>query len=137
MRRLLTSRLIWIYTVCNFRLKSLFESVDMSKLKNGRVHFRNIGMKGLSINVIFVAMKIQISQPTRTLLETFGEYKTELRGEMEIKVKYIDTRGMVHYFENMVSSFCRTCVSVGYLGVQNFRLSACSCVLSSVYLRLP
>ena len=34
----------------------------------------------------FIAMKIQISQPTRVLLETFGTYKTQIRGEMEIKV---------------------------------------------------
>ena len=51
MRRFLTSRLIWIYTVCHsvidFRLKPLCASVDMSKLKDGRVHFRNSGMKRL------------------------------------------------------------------------------------------
>ena len=33
-------------------------------------------------------MKIHISQPTKTLLETFREYETELRGEMEIKVEF-------------------------------------------------
>ena len=27
--------------------ESLFASVDKSKFKNGRVHFRNLGMKGL------------------------------------------------------------------------------------------
>ena len=40
-----------IYTVCNsvfdIWLASLFALVDMSKFKDGRVHFRNSGMKGL------------------------------------------------------------------------------------------
>ena len=54
MRRLITSHLIWIYTVCHsvfdFRMQPLFASVDMSKFKDVRVHSRNSGMKGLSYN---------------------------------------------------------------------------------------
>ena len=46
------NRLFRIYTVCHsvfdFRLKPLFASVNMSKFKDGRVHFRNFGMKGLT-----------------------------------------------------------------------------------------
>ena len=47
-----TSRLIRIYTICQsdfgFRLTPLFASVDKSKFKNGRVHFRSSGTKELS-----------------------------------------------------------------------------------------
>ena len=53
MRWLVTSRLIWIYIVCHsvfdFRLKPLFVSVGKPEFKNGIVHFRNSGMKGLKI----------------------------------------------------------------------------------------
>ena len=46
-----TARLIKIYTVCHsvfdIRLKPLFASVNMSRFKDGRVHFRNLGMQGL------------------------------------------------------------------------------------------
>ena len=53
MRRLVTSRLIGIYTVCHsvfvFYLIPLFAAMDMSKFKDGRVIFRNLGMKGLII----------------------------------------------------------------------------------------
>ena len=38
----------FIYIFVFFRLKPLFASVDKSKLKNRRVHFRTSGMKGLS-----------------------------------------------------------------------------------------
>ena len=34
----------------DFTLKPLFEAVDMSKFKNGRVHFRNSRMKGLNVD---------------------------------------------------------------------------------------
>ena len=34
----------------DFRLKPLFASVDVSKFKDGRVHFRNLGVKGLRKN---------------------------------------------------------------------------------------
>ena len=55
MRRLETSRLIRIYTVCNsgfdFRLKLLFESVGMSKFKNGRIYFKTSGMKWLKYHL--------------------------------------------------------------------------------------
>ena len=48
---LVMSHLIRIYTeyhsVFEFRLKSIFASVDISKFKDGRVHFRKLGMKGL------------------------------------------------------------------------------------------
>ena len=51
MRWLITNSLIRIYTVSDsvldFTLKSLFEAVDMSKFKDGRVHLRNSGVKGL------------------------------------------------------------------------------------------
>ena len=48
MRRLVTSRLIRIYTVCHsvidfFLLKPLFATMDESNFKDGRVHFRNSG----------------------------------------------------------------------------------------------
>ena len=50
MRQILTSRLIKIYIVChsviNFRLKSLFASVGMSKLNGRIVHFRNSEIEG-------------------------------------------------------------------------------------------
>ena len=50
-QRLLMSHLIRSYTVCHsvfdFTLKPLFASVDMSKFKDGRMHFRNSGMKRL------------------------------------------------------------------------------------------
>ena len=46
------SHLIRIYTVCHsvfdFRLKPLFASVDMAKFRDGRVHLKNSGMKGLN-----------------------------------------------------------------------------------------
>ena len=45
------SRLIWIYTVSNsvteLQLKHLFATMDVSKFRDGRVHFRNLGVKGL------------------------------------------------------------------------------------------
>ena len=45
---------LMIHTIClsdfDFRLKPLFVSVDMSNFKDGRVHFRNSGMKGLIVN---------------------------------------------------------------------------------------
>ena len=34
-----------------FTMKPLFEAVDMSKFKDGGVHFRNSGMKGLIIHI--------------------------------------------------------------------------------------
>ena len=47
-----TRRLIRIYIVCHsvfdLRLKPLFTAVDMSEFKDGSVHFRNSGLKGLS-----------------------------------------------------------------------------------------
>ena len=52
MRRVVTRRLIRIYTVCHsvldFGLKPLFASVDKCKFKNRRVYSRNSGMKGLT-----------------------------------------------------------------------------------------
>ena len=45
----------------NFRLKPLFVSVDMSKFKNGRVHFRNSGMKGLHVQTLAVYYSISLS----------------------------------------------------------------------------
>ena len=51
MRRLVSSRLIRICTVCHsvfeISLKPLFALVDKSKFQDGRVHFRNSDMKGL------------------------------------------------------------------------------------------
>ena len=48
---IIMSSFIRIYMVCHstyhFNLKPLFSSVDKSKFKDGRVHFRNSGMKGL------------------------------------------------------------------------------------------
>ena len=52
MRRLIGSRLIWIYTVCHsvwdFWLMSLFTTMDVSKIKDWRIHWRNLGVKGLN-----------------------------------------------------------------------------------------
>ena len=66
MRRLITGRHIRICSVCHsafqFRLKPLFASVKKSKFKNGRVHFRNSGIKGL-INIV----EYIVEQRTRRL----------------------------------------------------------------------
>ena len=47
------SRLIWIYTVCHsvcaFWQRPLFATVGVPKFKDGRAHFRNSGMKGLTV----------------------------------------------------------------------------------------
>ena len=47
------SHLIWIYTVCHsiidFRLKLLFVTMDVSKFRDGKVFFRNSGVKGLNV----------------------------------------------------------------------------------------
>ena len=40
-----------------------------------------------SFKVTFVAMKIQITQATRDLLESFGEFHFQQRGVMQIKGK--------------------------------------------------
>ena len=49
---LVTSRLIRIYTVSNpfidLCLKPLFATMDLSKFRDGSVHFRNSGMKALT-----------------------------------------------------------------------------------------
>ena len=51
------SRLIWIYTVCcsfvEFRLIFLFVTMDVSKFKDGILHCRKLGMKGLNENVLY------------------------------------------------------------------------------------
>ena len=39
-------------------LKPLFEAVDMSKFKDGRVHIRNSGVKGLNKSTLKVPNKI-------------------------------------------------------------------------------
>ena len=56
------SRLIRIYAVCHsvfdFKLKALFASVDMSKVKDGMVHFRNSEMKGLSVQIVMPKMPV-------------------------------------------------------------------------------
>ena len=48
---LITSHLIWIYTVCfsafDFGLNPLFATMDMFKFKDGRVQFLNLRLKGL------------------------------------------------------------------------------------------
>ena len=53
MRRLIMSRLIWIYTVCHsvfyFLLIPLFATMDTSKFKDGRVQFTNTRVKRLSL----------------------------------------------------------------------------------------
>ena len=54
-------RLIRIYTVYqsvfDFELKPLFARMEMSKSKDGRVHFRNTGVKGLKRNVdIYISL---------------------------------------------------------------------------------
>ena len=36
----------------DYTLKPLFEAVDMSKFKDGRVHYRNSGMKGLTLDIL-------------------------------------------------------------------------------------
>ena len=52
MRRLVTSRLIRIYTVChaaiNFVLGPQFATVDMPKFKDLKADFLKSGVKGLS-----------------------------------------------------------------------------------------
>ena len=52
MRRLIMSRLIRIFIVCHavvdISLKPLFATMDVSKLRDGRVHFRTSGVKGLT-----------------------------------------------------------------------------------------
>ena len=52
MRRLRIGSFIRIYTICHsgldFRLKPLFAVVSTSKFKDGRVHFRDSGMKELN-----------------------------------------------------------------------------------------
>ena len=67
------SPLIRIYTVCHsvfhFRLQALFASVDMSKFKDGRVHFRNSGVKGL----ITVKVRHQRSKTSRSRPPTDGD----------------------------------------------------------------
>ena len=40
------------HSVFDFRLKLLFAAMDMSKFKDGKVHFRNLGMKGLILMVL-------------------------------------------------------------------------------------
>ena len=42
----------------DFTLKPLFEAVDMSKFKDGRVHFRNSGMKGLKLKKLLSEMSL-------------------------------------------------------------------------------
>ena len=37
-----------LHFVFDFRLEPLLTSMDMSKFKDGRAHFRNSGMKGLN-----------------------------------------------------------------------------------------
>ena len=46
-----TSRLVKIYTACNFVFG--FDAIDMSKFKAGRGHLRNVGVKGLRSNVYY------------------------------------------------------------------------------------
>ena len=51
MWQLVMSCLIWIYTVCHsvidFWLKPLFATMGVSRFRDGRVHVRNLGVKGL------------------------------------------------------------------------------------------
>ena len=55
-----------LYTVCHFvfdfRLKPLFAPVDMSKHKNGGVHFKNSGMKGLKSSFPLVGSTVRCSK---------------------------------------------------------------------------
>ena len=53
MRGLIMSYLIWIYTVCEswFTTNTRIAKSDASKFKDGRVYFRNSGMKGLKENI--------------------------------------------------------------------------------------
>ena len=56
MRRLITSR---CHSVINFCLKSLFASMNVSKVIDGRVHVRNSGLKGLTLIEFWVFLKIE------------------------------------------------------------------------------
>ena len=47
------------HSVFDFTVKPLFKTVVRSKFKDGRVHFRNSGMKGL--NLIFFSFFVYIS----------------------------------------------------------------------------
>ena len=51
------SHLIRIYTVCHsvidIGLNPLFATMDVSRFKAGRVHFRNLGVKVLNMNCLF------------------------------------------------------------------------------------
>ena len=42
-----------LHSVSDFRLKPQFASMDMSKFKDGKVHFKNSGVKGSSANKIY------------------------------------------------------------------------------------
>ena len=61
-RWLVTSRLIWICTVCHsvidLSLNPLFATVDVSKFSDERVHLRNSSVKGL--RVLYYSVKGQL-----------------------------------------------------------------------------
>ena len=82
MRRLITSLLVRIYTVCYsrvccfcccccwLRLKSLLAAMDICILNDGRVHFRNSRMKGL--NVVLFSDLPKLSDITKLVNFCFG-----------------------------------------------------------------
>ena len=57
LRQLVMSWLIRIYTVCHsiidFWLKPLFATMSLSKFRDGRIHVRNLGNKGLYMSHIY------------------------------------------------------------------------------------
>ena len=48
-----------------FLTKALFATMDVSKLRDGRVHFRNSGMKGLSTWTFFAVQQIRDNYTTQ------------------------------------------------------------------------
>ena len=78
MRRLIMSRLISTYTVCHsvslFTLKHLFPTIELSKFKIGRVHFRNSGVKVF----IIYWLAFLFSVPMRPSLAFWFKYDSQL-----------------------------------------------------------
>ena len=88
MRRLVTSRLIRICTVCHsvfdFTLKPLFEAVEMSKFKDGRVHSRNSRMTGINYGFFFFFFLLLSCFEWHCSLVSFLHYWSSFRTALTI-----------------------------------------------------
>ena len=107
MRWLILSHLIRIYTVClsvfDFRLKPLFATIYVSKFTDGRVHVRNLGVKGL-VTKYFVHIIVYKSN-SNCSVHTFVYKLFKTGPKLFIRNEFVVLAAM-YIFHILVNSTC-------------------------------